>query len=161
MTPPPELVSAVLVYAARYGYDRVPVGLILAQSALETGYWSSDVFRNGNNAFGLRLASVRDTPAVGEYAGHARYLSLSDSALDYFDRQEAFNIPDTYDPAAYVAATVASGYATAGNYGPTWLQVYRERFDEFSPGVVAGAGASVLALGLLITALVAETFPRR
>jgi len=62
---PQALVSAVIAYGAQYGYDRVPLGLVLAQSALESAYWTSDVYRNGNNAFGLRLASARDTPAVG------------------------------------------------------------------------------------------------
>jgi len=158
---PQALVSAVIAYGAQYGFDRVPLGLVLAQSALESAYWTSDVYRNGNNAFGLRLASVRDTPAVGVYAGHAQYLNLQDSAMDYWDRQSAFGIPNTSDPSAYVAATVDSGYATSPNYGASWLDVDRDRFDGFTPSVYAGAGASVVLLGVLLAALASNYQPSR
>jgi len=159
--PPVALVSAVMARAAEYGFSRVPVGLVLAQSALETAWWSSDVYRNGNNAFGLRLASVRDTPAVGTYAGHAQYLNVQDSAWDYWDRQAAFDIPNTSDAAAYVAATVSSGYATASNYGPAWLDVYAQHFGGYVPDVYAGAGASVLLLGVLAAAFAHNLNPSR
>lgn len=151
--PPPVLVEAVKRYAVVNGFDRVPLGLVLAQSALETGYWSSDVYVHGRNAFGLRLPRVRPSVAVGVYAGHAQFLSIADSARDYWERQRAFDIPNTSDPLQYVAATVQSGYATATNYGPAWMAVYRERFaDMDGGGVVADAGPFVVALavGLLI-----------
>ena len=145
--PPAELVAALRALAPAYGFGRVPLGLFLAQSALETGYWSSDVFRHGNNAFGLRRARVRPTPAVGIYAGHAQYLSLTDSVKDYLDRQRAFRIPDTSSAEVYVEATVASGYATATRYGSSWLSLYADRFASFAatnptvlPLVAAGLG---------------------
>ena len=125
---PPVLVGAIRSLAPAYGFGSVPLGLILAQSALETGWFSSSSFLVANNCFGLRRARLRRSPAVGVYLGHARYSSIVDSVADYFDRQRYFDIPDTTDPDLYVAATVASGYATAANYGPTWLQIYRQRF---------------------------------
>ena len=146
--PPGELVAALRAWLPVYGFDRVPLGLVLAQSALETGNWSSSLYRNGRNAFGLRRASVRPTPAVGVYAGHAAYLSLTDSVRDYLDRQRAFGIPNTADPAAYVAATVRSGYATARNYGTAWMGVYRSRFLDYSPAPAGGGVLFLVALGL-------------
>jgi flagellum-specific peptidoglycan hydrolase FlgJ len=146
---PVSLVSAVVSRADQYGYNRVPLGLVLAQSALETGYWTSDVFRNGNNAFGMRLASVRDTPAVGVYAGHAKYLNLQDSAWDYWDRQHAFDIPNTADVQEYVRATVASNYATDPNYGAKWLAVYDQAFGDYVPNASGGGLAGAVALGLV------------
>lgn len=146
--PPGELVAALRSLMPVYGYDRVPLGLVLAQSALETGYWSSPVYVNGRNAFGLRRARVRPTIAVGVYAGHAAYRSLTDSARDYLDRQRAFGIPNTGDPGAYVSATVRSGYATASNYGPTWMGVYRDRFREGGAPDHGAVLALFVALGL-------------
>ena len=133
----------------RYGYGAVPLGLVLAQSALETGYWSSPVFLTGRNAFGLRLARVRPTPAVGIFEGHAAYNSLRDSVADYLDRQRVFGIPATDDPALYVSETVASGYPTALNYGATWLNVYRDGFVDYVAPAGAG-GLLAVALALLV-----------
>jgi flagellum-specific peptidoglycan hydrolase FlgJ len=148
---PPELVAAVERYAMANGFGAVPLGLVLAQSALESAWWSSDVYVNGRNAFGLRLPRRRPTVAVGEYAGHARFSSVADSARDYWERQRAFGIPNTGNPAEYVAATVASGYATATNYGAAWLNVYRDRFADYDPpALVADGGPIVVALGLAL-----------
>lgn len=146
--PPVELVDALRALLPEYGYDRVPLGLVLAQSALETGYWSSPVFRNARNAFGLRRARVRPTPAVGVYQGHAAYRSLTDSVRDYLDRQRAFRIPNTANVNEYVNATVRSGYAAATNYGPTWLSVYRSRFSDGAPEPSGVGLALFVALGL-------------
>lgn len=118
MTAPAALVAALVDLAPAYGYDRIPLGLFLAQSDLETGGWTSDLFTVANNAWGMKLATVRPTPAVGTYAGHARYDTVRDSVVDYLDRQRAFGIPN--DPARYMAATVASGYATDPDYLAKW-----------------------------------------
>lgn len=150
--PPGELVAALRDLAPVYGFDRVPLGLFLAQSALETGWWSSRVYRYGRNAFGLRLARVRPTPAVGEFERHARYLSLTDSARDYLDRQRAYRIPNTSDPSAYVAATVRSGYATASRYGASWLDLYRRSFLDYAPAPGLDGVGVLLVLSLAVYA---------
>lgn len=119
-----EVARAVVDAAPRFGFDRVPMGLVVAQSALETGAWTSRIFRENHNAFGMKLPTRRDTLATGERYGHATYNSVPDSVADYFMRQRAYGIPNTADPREYMAATIASGYATDPGYLDKWANVY-------------------------------------
>jgi hypothetical protein len=57
--------------------------VVLLQSKLETGYYTSDIFVNGNNLFGMKYPSYRPTIASGTYKGHAKYFHWSDSVIDY------------------------------------------------------------------------------
>ena len=120
MRVPAPLVLALSSLRKDYGFGAVPLAVFLAQSALETRSFDSASYRIGLNAFGMRRARVRPTPAVGDYLGHARYLTVGDGVADYLDRQRAYAIPNTSDPGRYIAATAASGYATAPNYAAAW-----------------------------------------
>jgi flagellum-specific peptidoglycan hydrolase FlgJ len=62
--------------------------IVILQSRLETGYYSSDIFLKGNNLFGMRYPSHRPTVAAGIYKEHARYAHWSDSVIDYALWQE-------------------------------------------------------------------------
>lgn len=120
-----DLVAAsIAATAAAYGFGRVPPRLLLAQSQLETGGWTSQVYNVNRNAWGMRFPSQRPTLAVGEANGHAVYGSVVDSTADYFARQRAFDIPNTSDAAEYMAATAASGYATDPFYLGKWGRLY-------------------------------------
>lgn len=57
--------------------------IVILQSRLETGYYTSDIFLNANNLFGMRYPSRRPTVATGSYKGHAQYAHWSDSVIDY------------------------------------------------------------------------------
>ena len=57
--------------------------VVILQSRLETGYFTSDIFLNGNNLFGMRYPTRRPTVATGIYKGHAQYAHWSDSVVDY------------------------------------------------------------------------------
>jgi hypothetical protein len=57
--------------------------VVLLQSKLETGYYTSDIFLKGNNLFGMKYPSHRPTVATGTYNGHSKYLHWSDSVIDY------------------------------------------------------------------------------
>ena len=99
--------------------------LVLAQSALETGNFTSALFVDHKNAFGMRPRV--STPhfeayvAPGNYAG---YDTVEDSVADYWARQYRFGIVGTTSPLTYALATKASGYATATDYVPAWLNAY-------------------------------------
>lgn len=62
--------------------------VVLLQSRLETGNYTSDIFRNGNNLFGMRYPGLRPTVATGIYKEHAQYAHWSDSVIDYALWQE-------------------------------------------------------------------------
>jgi hypothetical protein len=57
--------------------------IVILQSRLETGYYTSDIFLNANNLFGMRYPARRPTVAAGIYKEHARYDHWSDSVVDY------------------------------------------------------------------------------
>lgn len=57
--------------------------IVLAQAKLETGNFTSKVFREGNNLFGMREAKQRITTALGTENNHAFYETWIESVLDY------------------------------------------------------------------------------
>lgn len=57
--------------------------IVFAQSKLETGNFTSKIFREGNNLFGMREAKQRITTAKGTENNHAFYNTWYESVLDY------------------------------------------------------------------------------
>ena len=56
---------------------------VLAQARLETGNFTSDIFKENHNLFGMKVAGKRPTSAVGVHRGHAQYRDWKDSVIDY------------------------------------------------------------------------------
>jgi hypothetical protein len=56
---------------------------VLSQARLETGNFTSDIFKENHNLFGMKLAATRPTAAIGENRGHAQYRNWKDSVVDY------------------------------------------------------------------------------
>jgi flagellum-specific peptidoglycan hydrolase FlgJ len=63
--------------------------IVLAQTILESGNYSSKVAKQNNNLFGMRMPKVRQTTAIGQRYGYARYYNWKDSVKDYKLWQEA------------------------------------------------------------------------
>lgn len=57
--------------------------IVLAQARRETGHYTSAIFRENNNLFGLKEAKVRLNLAQGTNRGHAIFNSWEESLLDY------------------------------------------------------------------------------
>jgi hypothetical protein len=57
--------------------------IVLTQARLETGFYTSDIFKNGNNLFGMKYPKYRTTTATGTYQGHAQYSHWIESVIDY------------------------------------------------------------------------------
>lgn len=57
--------------------------IVLAQAKLETGTYSSKIFKENHNLFGMKEARVRLNLAQGTQYGHAYYNDWEDSVLDY------------------------------------------------------------------------------
>ena len=64
--------------------------IVYRQALLESGRFTSDIYTEGNNLFGMKLAKQRPTTAIGEYMGHAKYDSWKSSVQDYALFQSAF-----------------------------------------------------------------------
>lgn len=57
--------------------------IVLAQAKIETGNFTSVIFKENNNLFGMKLARSRATTAVGTSRNHAMYQSWLLSLIDY------------------------------------------------------------------------------
>jgi len=65
-------------------YERIQYpDIVLLQAQLETGFYTSDIFINGHNCFGMKYPKYRSTVAIGTYQGHAKYGHWIDSVRDY------------------------------------------------------------------------------
>jgi hypothetical protein len=56
--------------------------IVKAQAILESGHFKSDVFKQNNNAFGIRLPKKRETTAIGSKMGYAVYGDICSSIED-------------------------------------------------------------------------------
>lgn len=54
-----------------------------AQIEHETGNYSSNIFKENHNLFGLKVAYLRPTPTTKENRGHAKYVSWKESVIDF------------------------------------------------------------------------------
>ena len=84
--------------------------IILAQSYQETGHYSSTIFRENSNLFGMKEATIRTNLAKGTNRGHAYYDTWQDSLIDY----------------ALYSATYLSDIKTEGEYFEYLRQNYAE-----------------------------------
>jgi len=57
--------------------------IVLAQAEIETGNYTSQIFKQNKNLFGMKVAKSRPTTAVKEQLNHAYYNSYKESLLDY------------------------------------------------------------------------------
>jgi len=63
--------------------------IAVAQALLESGHFTSDVFKFNNNLFGMRFPRQRRTTAIKENLRHASYKNWVESVKDYKLWQEA------------------------------------------------------------------------
>lgn len=156
----PEDRAAAIMTAAYYlgpvyGYVDLDPLLVLAQSAFETGNFTSRLIVEQRNAFGMRQPAQRPTTSTGAGpTGFATYETLADSVEDYFIRQAYFNVPDSMLAETYIQGTLASGYSSEAHYGAAWLNKYRELIqagappvDQQGPGNSGGPLLGLLLIG--------------
>lgn len=57
--------------------------IVMAQSIIETRKWTSNIFKESNNLFGMKEAKTRVTTAKGTQYNHAYYDNWKESVYDY------------------------------------------------------------------------------
>lgn len=67
--------------------------IILAQAKHETWDFTSKIFIENNNVFGLKQAKKRKTTCIGTNRSHGVYESIEDCVLDYIYYMENRKIP--------------------------------------------------------------------
>jgi flagellum-specific peptidoglycan hydrolase FlgJ len=84
-----EIITHVISFSELNVYKQlVRIGVaypdvVLAQAKIETGNFTSKIFRENNNMFGMKLPERRQTTAVGESRNHAKYTDWIQSIKDY------------------------------------------------------------------------------
>jgi len=87
--------------------------IVLAQAKLESFNYSSRIFIENNNLFGMKEASVRITTAEGTQYKHARYKTWQESVLDYVLWQNRYGSKCKTEQQYY---SLLNGYAEDTNY---------------------------------------------
>jgi uncharacterized FlgJ-related protein len=57
--------------------------IVMAQARIETAHFTSKIFKENHNLFGMKLPEQRSTTATGEQYNHATYTSWRQSVIDY------------------------------------------------------------------------------
>jgi|TARA_B110000908_G_scaffold54835_1_gene66817 uncharacterized FlgJ-related protein len=57
--------------------------IVLSQTILETGHYTSDIFKENNNLFGMREPRIRVNTVRGTHSGHGFYDNWMESLYDY------------------------------------------------------------------------------
>lgn len=96
------------------GFSVTQAMFCTAQAGHETGNFTSRIFKENNNCFGMKLALIRKTTATGEKYGHATFSSLKSCIDDFFLYYNNFKYLKTYNSLEdYVAALKKRGYFEA------------------------------------------------
>lgn len=94
------------------GFNYLTAQYITAQSAHETGNFTSQIFRQNNNLFGMKYAG--QSLALGTKSGHAYYANIENSIRDYQTYYRLNNYLKVYPSLAWFVKTLKQkGYFTA------------------------------------------------
>jgi len=104
-------------------------GYIIAQSRFESADYTSRLYKEQNNAFGMRQAYNRRTTSLGEREGYADYRNVGDSLKDYIEWLE-FNkcSMDLGSLSAYI------GFLHEKKYFELFVLSYYERVKKYYDG---------------------------
>lgn len=76
-TPTPERIKQELINLNVQNVD-----VVYAQILIESGNFTSNIWKNNNNCSGMKVAKTRPTTAIGEQFNHAMYKNWRDGLLD-------------------------------------------------------------------------------
>ena len=104
--------------ARMLGYSNEVFNYMYCQSMLETGNFTSEIYRENKNCFGMKKPQLRPNLVIGENRGHAIYSSKLDSWLDLFIRHNYFGISTAAkrDVNKYAQFLIVSNYAEDTEY---------------------------------------------
>ena len=103
--------------------------IVLAQAKLETGNFTSTIFKENNNLFGMKRAYRRPSTAIATHRNHAKYHHWKDSVLD-FALYKAY-VAQNRDEEQYMKL-LASSYAEDPNYTKKVRRIVLETRNHFN-----------------------------
>lgn len=99
--------------------------IVFAQAVLESGSFTSRVFKQNKNLFGMRLPKKRKTTAVGQKYGYAVYSFWQESVEDYGYYQE-FLIKDKKMTRSQYLAHIDKRYSESKGYVTKLHRIIKE-----------------------------------
>lgn len=110
----------IIIYVVRVFYPDVskfiPTAFIIAQARHETGNYTSAIYKENKNLFGMKKPSKRKFWGIGENRGHATYSTIVHSVIDFFERARSYKRTLTAANGDYLAYLKNSKYAEDPNY---------------------------------------------
>lgn len=100
------------------------IDIALAQAILESGTFTSKMFKTKNNIFGMKVPGIRETTAINK-KGYASYSSWLDSVRDYKLYQDYVTKNKNVSRSKYLSI-IASSYSTNPNYVPMLKKIIKE-----------------------------------
>ena len=88
--------------------------IVLAQARIESGRYSSRIFKENHNLFGMKQANRRINTAEGTQYGHAFYQTWRESVYDYAFYQSRYLASATSEEEYYYI--IGKSYAEDPNY---------------------------------------------
>ena len=107
--------------------------IVLAQAKIESGNYTSEIFKGNHNLFGMKQARKRTTTAIGTKNGHAYYTSWISSVYDYAMYQNNVMCDVQSEDGYY--AKLGESYATDSTYATVIKNTVdnlklKKQFDE-------------------------------
>lgn len=105
---------------------------ITQQSVLETGNFTSKIFNDFNNGFGMGVPRIRKSLRIGDYLASngerfSTYKNFKDSVADYLLYAEYFNMPTNFNrPEQFTQFLESKGYATDPDYASKVLSLIKK-----------------------------------
>jgi uncharacterized FlgJ-related protein len=73
--------DSIKMYIEELNIDHADI--VFNQARIESGNFSSTIYKENNNMFGMKVATQRPTTSIGENRGYAVYLNWQQSIIDY------------------------------------------------------------------------------
>lgn len=100
--------------------------VVMAQEVHETGWFTSPIYRENHNRFGMKVSSRKFHSGVNR--GHAKYDNFIESIRDYRAWQEARLEKNlwVYNDSTYIKMLIRVGYAEDPQYEQKIRETYRK-----------------------------------
>lgn len=156
----------VFAFIVSQGYSEAYARALTAQAWHETGNWTSNVWNQANNMFGMKVAQKRPQNNSGSYNSYATYSSWEDGVLDRIALDTYFKTEKPEDNSQvlfYMKEVQLKGYAEDGSYVTKWHNIYNQLYPAFELGGSTALGVDdsstsspmkISAIGWIAVALI-------
>jgi Mannosyl-glycoprotein endo-beta-N-acetylglucosaminidase. len=112
------------------GFNSQTAKIITAQAAHETGNFTSILYKEFNNPFGMKHPAVRQTTATGTWYGYATFPDIVTAVADFVLYWKAQKLQSAFAKVeTYITAIKARGYF--GDLYSTYLTAVKHYYNQY------------------------------